>query len=257
MVDVYEPATLRGLPVSVADICDHMRFCHPLLSFEGDPALYFAHRLGWRDHPEALDIVDPDEASTLGTLLPSTPRRPIAPGEGVIVVGAKLKHAAEIADVELSSAEIPLSPPSGSTLEASSAPCWIGLATSAHFAALRGRLIEEVLRAFDKALGDAVLHGSPLSERGNAALLLIRRFGPRRRDDLAIRQLAGARQNGEFDLHRRLLIRFALELDVQERVLDERVRRHIANAADWRTPVHYRWSAQREAGKQDAAPTAQ
>ena len=201
MVDVYEPATLRGLPVSVADIGDHMRFCNPLPSFEGDCALYVAHRLGWQDHPEALDIVDPDEAATLGTLLPSTLRRPIASGQGVIVVGAKLKHAAEIADVELSSAEIPFSRPSGSTREASSAPCWIGLATSAHFAALRNRLIEEALRAFDRALGDAVLHGSPLSERGNAALLLIRRFGPRRRDDLAIRQLAGARQNGELDLH--------------------------------------------------------
>ena len=63
------------------------------------------------------------------------------------------------------------------------------------------------------ALEEAAHCGSRLSERGDTALLLMRKCGLLRRDDLAIRQLVGARQNREFDLYRRLLIRFALELD--------------------------------------------
>lgn len=229
MVDVRRPATLRGFPVSVADIGDQLHLCHPLLSFEGDPALYLAHRFGWRDSPDALAIADPDEASTLGTLLPPPLRCPIASGEGVVVMGARLKQAAEVAEVELPSAEVSLAPLSGSMREASSAPCWIGLATSDLFASLGSGLAEAARGAFDEALGEAASRGSPLSERGNAALLLVRKSGPGRCDDLAIRQLAGARQNRELDLYRRLLIRFAVELDVQERVLDERVGRHIAS----------------------------
>ena len=102
------------------------------------------------------------------------------------------------------------------------------MATPALYTALRTRLAEEARAAFDKALEDAVHLGSHLAERGDAALLLMRKCGSLRRDDLAIRQLAGARQNGELDLYRRLLIRFALELETQEGVLDGRVKRHIA-----------------------------
>lgn len=249
MIDVRRPATLRGFPVSVGDIGDQLHLCHPLLSFEGDPALYLAHRLDWQDNPEALAIVDPDEASTLGTLLPPTLRWPIASGEGVIAAGASLVQAAKVAEVEFPSVEIPFS--------ASSSGCWVGLATSALFADLRSRLTEEARGVFDEALGDAAFHRSPLSKRGNAALLLMRKSGPRRRDDLAIRQLAGARQNGEFDLYRRLLIRFALELDVQERVLDERVGQHIANAADWRALIRHRWLPPRLVLEFDAREEAQ
>ena len=54
-------------------------------------------------------------------------------------------------------------------------------------------------------------------------------------DGDADRQLAGTRQNGEFDLYRRLLIRFALELDTQEGILDDRVKRHVAAVAGWKT----------------------
>lgn len=236
MVDVRGPATLRGFPVSVADIGDQMHLCHPLLSFKGDPDLYLAHRLEWQDDPDALAIVDPDEASTLGVLLPSSLRQPISSGEGVIAVGARFVQAAEVAKVELLSTEIGFVPIHDSyTQEANpthSLGCWIGVATPAVYAALRNRLAEKARGTFDEALGDAAFRGGRLSDQGDAALLLMRKSGPGRRDDLAIRQLAGARQNGDPDLSRRLLIRFSLELAVQERFLDERVERYIANVAN-------------------------
>ena len=226
MVDVSRPATLQGFPVSVADIGDQMHLCHPLLSFEGDHALYLAHELDWHNHPDALAVADADEASTLGTLLPPRCRLPIVAGEGVIAVGAAFVRAAQAAKVNLRSPEISFTP-----LDDSSTPeptvCWMGVATPASHEALRNRMVDEAGTAFDEALADAALHGSPLSEAGNAALLLMRKAGSTHREDLAIRQLAGARQNGAPDLYRRLLVRFAIEFDTEETVLDERARRHI------------------------------
>ena len=240
MVDVCKPATLRGFSVSVADVGDQMHLCHPLLSFESDRALYLAHRLNWRSDPDALAIADPKEASMLGTLLPPTCRRSIASGEGVVAVGTGFVHAAKVAKVELLNSEIRFA-----HVDVSSTGCWIGVATPVLYAALRTRLVEGARTAFDETLGDAALRRRRLSKRGDAALLLMRKSGLGRRDDLAIRQLAGARQNGEFDLCRRLLIRFALELDMQEAVLDERVKQYIANVADWagrrRSNVLYQW----------------
>ena len=226
MVDVRRPATLRGFPVSIADVGDQVHLCHPLLSFEGDPALYLTHRLDWRNDPEALAIADPEEASSLGTLLPPTCARPIASGEGLVVVGAGLVQAAATTGVELLDSKIPFS-------RVDDSECWIGVATPAVYTALRIRLANEARAAFDEELKDAAHRGSRLSERGDAALLLMRKCGTLRRDDLAIRQLAGARQNREFDLYRRLLIRFALELDTQEKILDERVRRHGETEQRW------------------------
>ena len=220
MVDARKPATLRGFHVSVADIGDQMHLCHPVLSFENDDALYLAHRLDWRDDPDALAATDPDEASQ-GTLLPAACRRPIASGQGVVAAGAAFVQATECAGVQLEP-EIALA------RVIQEQPCWIGLATPAVYTALRTRLAEDARDAFDKALGGAVRDDTRLSDGGNAALLLLRRCGSARRDDLAIRQLAGARQNREFDLYRRLLIRFALELNTQEKMLDERARRHLA-----------------------------
>ena len=223
MVDVRRSARLRGFPVSVADVGDQVHLCHPLLSFEGDPALYLAHRLDWRDDPKALAVADPNEASALGTLLPPTCVRSIASGEGLVAVGSGLVQAAATAGVELLDSKIPFARVDGSE-------CWIGVATPALYTALRTRLADEARAAFDGALEDAARRGSRLSERGDAALLLMRTCGTLRRDDLAIRQLAGARQNEDLDLYRRLLTLFALELDTQEKILDEWVRRHVDTA---------------------------
>ena len=226
MVDVCRPATLRGFPVSVVDIGDRVRLCHPLLSFEGTPALYVAHRLDWGNDPEALALADPDEASTLGTLLPPKWCRRIASGEGVVAVGTGFVQAVEKAGIVLES-EMHFS-------RVDSLECWVGVATPSLYAALRTRLDEEARSAFDETLGDAALRRRSLSERGNAALFVMRKCNPGPSDNFAIRQLAGALQNRELDLYRRLLIRFAFELDAQERALDERVRRHLAVVADWR-----------------------
>ena len=220
MVDVRKPATLRGFNVSIADIGDRMRLCHPLLSFEGDSSLYVAHKLDWQDDPEALAITDPDEALQLGTLFPETQRRLIASGEGVVAVGAGFAQAAAAAKVQFPGADTPLAQINGSE-------CLMGTATSAIYTEFRTRLVDEARTAFDDELGKAACHGRHLSERGNAALLLLRRCGPLRREDLAIRQLAGAKQNHEIDLYRRLLIRFEIELDARQDDLHEKVKRHV------------------------------
>ena len=221
MVDARKPATLRGFSVSVADIGDQMHLCHPLLSFEGDRTLYLAHHLDWRNDPDALAIADPSEASALGTLLPPAHTRPIVSGEGVVAVGVALVQAAATAEIELLESGIRFA-------RVDDPDCWIGVATPTLYTTLRARLAEDARTAFDEALEDAAHRGGHLPERGNAALLLIRKCGALRRDDFAIRQLAGAWQNRESDLYRRLLIRFALELDARQDVLDRRARRHIA-----------------------------
>ena len=223
MLDEHRPAVLRGFDTAVADIGDQLHLCQPLLSFEGDPTLYVARRLDWQDDRKALAVADPSEASELGTLLPDTHRRTIASGEAVVAVGAGFVRAAKASGVQLDGSEMDFA-------RVHDAECWISVATPARFANLKTRLADEARTAFDEDLGDAALHGRHLSGRGNAALLLLRRCGPRRRDDLAIRQLAGAQQNRELDLYRRLLIRFALELRTQKNDLDEKVERHIALA---------------------------
>ena len=263
MVDEYRPAVLRGFDIAVADIGDQLHLCHPLLSFESDPKLYVARRLNWQNDRKALAVVDPSEASELGTLLPDAHRQPIASGKAVIAVGTGFVQAADAAGVQLDGSEMAdaagvqldgsemadaagvqldgseMADAAGVQLDGSEmafarvhdAECRISVATPASFAKLKTRLTDEARTAFDEELGYAARRRRHLSERGNAALLLLRRCGPRRRDDLAIRQLAGVRQNREFDLYRRLLMRFSLELGTQENDLEEKVERHIALVA--------------------------
>ena len=228
MADECRSAVLRGFDTAVADIGDQLHPCHPLLSFEGDPTLYVARRLDWQNDPKALAATDPSEASDLGTLLPDAHAQAIASGEAVIAVGTGFVQAAEAAGIQLDGPEMVFE-------GVCDAECRISAATPASFAKLKTRLSDEARTAFDEELGVAARRGRHLSERGNAALLLLRRCGPRRRDDLAIRQLAGALQNRELDLYRRLLIRFALELGTQENDLDERAIRHVRSALSWYT----------------------
>ena len=221
MFDEHETAVLRGFDTAVADIGDQLHICHPLLSFEGDPnTLYVARRLNWRNHQRALAVADPSEASELATLLPDERRQPIASGEAAVVAGAGFVQAAADAGIQLDGSEV-------SFVRTHESGCWIATATQALFAELRTRLVDEARTAFDKELGYAARREQHLSERGNAALLILRRCGPRRREDLAMRQLAGAKQNGELDLYRRLLIRFELELGTQRHDLHKKVERHM------------------------------
>ena len=220
MVDVARSARLRGFDSSLEDIGDQVHFCHPLLSFEDDSQLYVARRLDWRHDPKALAVADPTEAATLATLLPQTQTQPIVSGDGLIAVGSEFLRAVETAGLGPLNREM-------NWTQVGDPGCRIALASMAHYTQIKNKLTEDALSAFDKALGEAARFGEVLSERGNAALLLLRRCGPRRRDDLAIRQLAGAYQNQEHDLYRRLLIRFSLELDTPEDRLHKRVMRHM------------------------------
>ncbi len=225
MFDKHETAVLRGFDTAVADIGDQLHICHPLLSFEGDPnTLYVARRLNWRNHQRALAVADPSEASELATLLPDEHRQSIASGEAAVVAGAGFIQAAADAGIQLDGSEV-------SFVRTHESGCWIATATQALFAELRTRLVDEARTEFDKELGNAAWRGQHLSERGNAALLLLRRCGPLRREDLAIRQLAGAKQNCELDLYQRLLVRFRFELGIQRDDLQREVEQRIALAA--------------------------
>ena len=224
MSDKHETAVLRGFDTAIADIGDQLHLCHPLLSFKGDPALYVARRLNWQNNQGALAVADPSEASELATLLPDEHGRPIASGEAAVVAGAGFVQAAADAGIQLDGSEV-------SFAITHESGCWITTATQALFAELRTRLVDEARTTFDEELGDAARREQHLSERGNAALLILRRCGPLRREDLAIRQLAGAKQNREFDLYRRLLVRFELELEIQKDDLHRKVERHIELAA--------------------------
>lgn len=223
MIEEHGAAILRGFDTAVADIGDQLYLCHPLLSFEGDSQLYVARRLNWKNDPKALAVVEASEASTLATLFPSTHTLRIPSGKAVVAVGTPFAQAATVAGVQLGGSEIKLS-----SIHNTECQILIGIATPEGFMQIKTRLIEKAQTTFDEEFRrDAACHRDRLSERGNAALLLLRRCGSCRDDDLAIRQLAGAQQNREFDLYRRLLIRFALELRTQENKLNERVQLHI------------------------------
>ena len=220
MVDVRKPATLRGFNVSVADVGDQMHLCHPLLSFGDEPALYLAHRLDWSDAPDGLAIADQDEAAALGTLLPRANWRPINSGEGLVAAGEEFARAAE--DVKsglLDSFE--------KVTDSPTTPYRMRMATPARYIDLRTKLAEAARTAFDEVFQDAVHRGRCLSRRGDAALFLMRKCASLRRDDFAIRQLAGSLQNQDLDVYRRLLMGFALELDTCEDVIANRVRSHV------------------------------
>ena len=233
MVDVRKPATLRGFNASVADVGDDMHLCHPLLSFADDPAMYLAHRLDWFDVPDSLAIADPEEAAALGTLLPKTWRRPITSGIGLVAAGAEfVQAAAAVKEGLLDSDDVTVE-----RIDILSTSCWIGVATPEQYMALTNKLAEAARTAFDEAFRDAVQRGEHLPPPGNAALFLMRKCASLRREDFAIRQLAGERQNEELDIYRRLLMGFALELDTQEDDLDKQVRRHIAAVRQRMTPT--------------------
>ena len=186
--------------------------------------LYVARRLNWQNDKRALAVADPSEASELATLFPHAQRRSIASGKGVVVAGAGFVQATDTAEIQLSGCEISFD-------RAHEPEFWISTATQNVFADLQTRLVDEARVVFDDELGEAARRGRHLSKRGNAALLLLRRCGPLRHEDLAIRQLAGARQNRELDLYRRLLIRFEIELDAEQDDLHRKVGKHIELAA--------------------------
>ena len=211
-------AVLRGFDMPVSDIGDQLHFRLPLLSFRSSPTLYVAGRVDWLDDIQALTIVDDPEDLEMATLLADGASRPVASGQGVVVAGAEFFHAASLVGGQLDGFD---------PLSTGDCECWIRIATPAEFVALKGNLIEKSRAVFDRELGKASRQGRPLAARGNAAMRVLRRCGPLRREDLALRQLAAALQNRDLDLYRRLLTRFEHELGEPEDRLNEQARRHI------------------------------
>ena len=210
---------LRGFDMPVSDIGDQLHFRQPLLSFRGSPTLYLAGRVDWHaDRQAHLTVVDDPEDHELATQLTDGVSRHLALGEGVAVAGAEFFHAASCIGDQLGDF---------SHLSAADCECWIRMTTPAEYVALGRELIDESRAVFDQELEKARRNRSRLMERGNAAMLILSRSGPLRREDLAIRQLAAAGQNRDFDLYRRLLARFEHELGEPEDRLHEQAGRHI------------------------------
>ena len=213
-----DEAVLRGFDMAMPDIGDQLHLRQPLLSFLGSSTLYAARRVDWHADGQALAIVDDPEDLEMATLITDGVVRRVTSGEGVVVAGAEFFQATSCVGSQLD----------GFTrLSAADCECWFSVATPAEFIALKSELIDESRSAFDEELGKASRQRSRLTERGNAAMLILRRCGPLRQEDLAIRQLAAARQNRDLDLYRRLLARFELELGEPEDSLHKQAERHI------------------------------
>ena len=229
MIDRPETAELRGFDSSVADIRDQLHLRHPLLRFEHDAELlYVARRFNWRSDQRALAVADPSDAPALATLLPATLRRQIACGEGVVVAGPAFVEAAAAASIELDAL--------GVSFASHESDCWVGTATPERFADVQTKLAHRAKKVFDESLGAAALTRLRLCERGNGALLILHGCGEPAREDLAIRELAAARQDGDFDLHRRLLDGFEIELEAEQDHLDKQAERHIELTAQRSRP---------------------
>ncbi len=214
-----DEVVLRGFDMPVSDMGDQLHFRLPLLSFRSSPTLYLAGRVDWHaDRQALLTVVDDPEDRELATLLTDGVSRHLASGEGVIVAGAEFFQAASRIGDQLGDF---------SHLSAGDCECWIRVATPTEFVALERNLIDESRAVFDQELGKARRQKSRLMERGNAAMLILSSCGPLRREDLAIRQLAAARQNRDLDLYRRLLTRFEHELGEPEDRLHKQAGRHI------------------------------
>ena len=221
-------AVLRGFDMAVPDIRDQLHFRLPLLSFRGDSAVYVARRVDWDDR-QALAIVDDPEDLELATLLADNVDRCITSGEGVVVAGTEFFRAASLVGVQL---------PGFVRHTETDGECWFRSARLGEFDAWNVELINESRVVFDRELGQASRQRRRLAEYGDAALLILRRCWPLRQEDLAMRQLAAARQNGDIDLYRRLLARFEFKLGEPEDQLHRRVERHVeltqaSEGTDW------------------------
>ncbi len=238
---------LRGFDMPMSDIGDQLHFRLPLLSFGSSPTLYVAGRVDWHSDRQALTTMDDPEDREVATLFTDGVSRHVTSGQGVIVAGAEFFHAASGIGDQLDNFSL---------LATADCECRIRVGTPAEFMAIKRDLIDESRVVFDQELGKASRLGGPLTERGNAAMLILRRCGPLRRDDLAIRQLAAAKQNRDFDLYRRLLTRFEHELGEPEDHLHKQVDRHIELAAA--LDVLRRWAddEQRLAARRNLAVVA-
>ena len=100
----------------------------------------------------------------------------------------------------------------------------IGITTIESFRRIRQTLYRAASVVFDVALGAS--DSSGLSVHGQAAMRVLQQSA-HRQTDLALRELAGAIVRRDFDLLRRLLARYSIELNESEAQLESMARRHI------------------------------
>ncbi len=212
-------AILRGFDTPIEDLKDRLRLCNPLLSFEQrDTAEIFrARQLDWQASSDVqlLVPIDAEDAQEFCTLLRDYDRS-IAVGYGVLVMGPAFAGALAGSLIP-APAELQFVPELG---------CYIGVATAEEFYRHELAIVEQAKDVMDREL--AAGYPRQVSEVGELALHILRRSRSARNTDVAIRQLAEAFVNRKPDLYRRLLIRFAIDLDELEEELDQRVHRHLA-----------------------------
>ena len=207
-----------------------MRFCRPLVSLGDDPeTVYVTEEPNW-DEPGTLVRTDIADAKMLATVLPEHAQRDISPQFGVVVAGRGFVEAAQragIKDKELSSL-CPDEIDSGYRM---------GLTTPNDYRQFKTRLVEKARNVFDEELESAVRELTPLSERGRAAIFLLRKSAPRN-EELAVRQLASAFQDGPPNAYPRLLTGFALELDMPKVDVQRRVSQYMTQPREgFRTSI--------------------
>ena len=206
---------VAGFDAHISEIQDQLRLCQPILTFEGDERMYLARRLDWSRQDEAtgrsLTFVDNDDVATFGTVLPVEARMPIQPGIGVLTVGRAFFDAVQgLVD-----------DPWGETTlcQFDENPYWIGLADVSRFEQIRTRIANSAARSVDDEIGKALGSDTTMSRRGRLASHVLRQCD-RRRTDVAIRELATALVDREFDLFRRRLSRYSIELGASRDVLE-------------------------------------
>ena len=202
-----DQVVLRGFDMPMPEIGDQLHFRMPLLSFRSSAELYVAGRVDWDGDIRALTIVDDPEDLEMATLLTDGVEQHVASGEGAIVAGAEFFHAASRIGFPLYGFH---------RVAVADSQCWIRVATPSAFVSLKGELVDKSRSVFDRELREAIGHGRRLTERGDAAMLILRRCGPLRSVGLTIRQLSAAMQNRNFHLYRRLIDRLEYELGEPE-----------------------------------------
>ena len=213
-------ATLVGIDLALGDGSAGLQLCLPVVSLEGDGGFYVARRIEWAangfDTASGLTAVDDDELEEFATMLPSDQRRVIEPERGVLVVGDDFANDLKAAGVCLSGVD--------STVALQNEGYSITVMTIESFRHLQAELYRAVSVVFDEALGSSGSYG--LSIRGRAASRVLQQ-STNRQTDLAVRELAAAVATCDFDILRRLLVRYSIALKESEDQLEAKARRHI------------------------------
>lgn len=222
---------LVGIDVRVGEVGDRLRLCQPIMAFGDDARMFLARRLDWTREDEAtgrrLTPVDADDIATFGTVVPTEARVSIEPGVGVVVVGCGFYDAIQ---------ELGGDPQDGVPLRRLGAyPCWFGLADVSRFDRYRARMGDFAVLAVDEELAKALASDTAMSDRGRLAVHVLRKC-ERRREDVAVRDIATALVDGEPDMIRRGLTRYSMELSKSREALEALARDRLRLVA-W-PPVH-------------------